>query len=64
MALAAERRILSQASNSNVKPVLSRCFQCAVDITGKVPFEYDVYRFCTVECLKQHRLKMKNAQHK
>lgn len=64
MALAAERRLLSQASNSKVKPVLSRCFQCAVDITGKVPFEYDIYRFCTVECLKRHRLKVKNTQHK
>ncbi|GFG28589.1 hypothetical protein Cfor_10717 [Coptotermes formosanus] len=59
MAFAAETRRLSQASNSKVKPVLSRCFQCAVDITGKVPFEYDIYKFCTIGCLKQHRLKMK-----
>ncbi|PNF15842.1 hypothetical protein B7P43_G09890 [Cryptotermes secundus] len=63
-ALAAERRLLSQAVDSKVKPIVSRCFQCAVDITGKVPFEYDIHRFCSMDCLKQHRLKLKNLQHK
>lgn len=35
----------------------SRCFQCASDITGKVPFEYMDFRFCSPKCLKEHRLK-------
>ncbi|KAI5745224.1 hypothetical protein M8J76_009354 [Diaphorina citri] len=52
MALAAERRILA-ASTSNV--VLARCFQCASDMSGKVPFTYNEYRFCSMGCLKQHR---------
>ncbi|XP_069680967.1 tRNA endonuclease ANKZF1-like [Periplaneta americana] len=60
-ALAAERRLLSQASVSGVKPIVSRCFQCAVDITGKIPFEYDIHRFCSIDCLKFHRLKNKRV---
>ncbi|EFA08600.1 tRNA endonuclease ANKZF1 [Tribolium castaneum] len=50
-ALAAERRILSQSGT-----VITRCFLCACDMTGKVPFEYLGNRFCSVECLKAHRL--------
>ncbi|KAJ8971835.1 hypothetical protein NQ317_001548 [Molorchus minor] len=53
-ALAAERRILSQSGT-----VIARCFLCASDITGKVPFEYLGNRFCTTDCLKAHR--MRNA---
>ncbi|KAK7863911.1 hypothetical protein R5R35_014479 [Gryllus longicercus] len=62
-ALAAERRILESNAQgrSNIK-VVTRCFECAVDITGKVPFEYDIHRFCTMECLKRHRQKMKLDQ--
>lgn len=51
-ALAAERRILSQSGT-----ITSRCFLCASDMAGKVPFEYSNNRFCSVECLKAHRLK-------
>ncbi|XP_018562203.1 ankyrin repeat and zinc finger domain-containing protein 1 [Anoplophora glabripennis] len=51
-ALAAERRILSQSGT-----VTARCFLCASDISGKVPFEYSGNRFCTIECLKAHRIK-------
>ena len=50
-ALAAERRILSQAGT-----VISRCFLCAADMSGKVPFEYLGNRFCSVDCLKAHRM--------
>ncbi|KAF2895622.1 hypothetical protein ILUMI_10552 [Ignelater luminosus] len=50
-ALAAERRILSQSGT-----VMARCFLCATDISGKVPFEYSGNRFCSIECLKAHRL--------
>ncbi|KAJ9577048.1 hypothetical protein L9F63_006396 [Diploptera punctata] len=58
-ALAAERRMMSQPTTSGSKIVVSRCFQCAADISGKVPFEYDIHRFCSMNCLKEHRLKTK-----
>ncbi|XP_044760644.1 ankyrin repeat and zinc finger domain-containing protein 1-like isoform X2 [Coccinella septempunctata] len=51
-ALAAERRILGQNGK-----VISRCFVCAADMAGKVPFEYMNNRFCSMDCLKSHRLK-------
>ncbi|XP_025094264.1 LOW QUALITY PROTEIN: ankyrin repeat and zinc finger domain-containing protein 1-like [Pomacea canaliculata] len=56
-ALAAERRLLQQSATSGAaSPVLSRCFQCGTDITGKVPFEYCDFKFCTPKCLKDHRV--------
>ena len=51
-ALAAERRLMAQ-ENANV--VSQRCFLCAKDITGKVPFEYNDNRFCSPACVRQHR---------
>merc|ERR1711874_329730 len=55
-ALAAERRIMANAkSGVETSVVQQRCYTCAVDMTGKVPFEYSDYRFCTVGCLKKHR---------
>ncbi|XP_066585271.1 tRNA endonuclease ANKZF1-like isoform X2 [Prorops nasuta] len=53
-AMAAEQRILKQGGN-----LMSRCFQCAVDMTGQVPFEYNANRFCSMPCLKEHRLRNK-----
>ena len=53
-ALAAEKRLLAQQKEL---PSVNRCFQCAIDISGKVPFEYLEYRFCTPKCVKEHRLK-------
>nr|XP_023023926.1 ankyrin repeat and zinc finger domain-containing protein 1-like [Leptinotarsa decemlineata] len=50
-ALAAERRILSQSGT-----VTKRCFLCAEDIAGKIPFEYMGNLFCSIECLKAHRM--------
>ncbi|XP_011152539.1 ankyrin repeat and zinc finger domain-containing protein 1 [Harpegnathos saltator] len=50
-ALAAEKRMLNQGYT-----VMLRCFQCAVDMTGQVPFEYNANRFCSMPCLKEHRL--------
>ncbi|KAF7987364.1 hypothetical protein HCN44_003126 [Aphidius gifuensis] len=50
-ALAAEQRIRKQGGI-----VLTRCFQCASDMTGVVPFEYNSNRFCSMPCLKEHRL--------
>ncbi|EZA52420.1 hypothetical protein DMN91_012080 [Ooceraea biroi] len=40
---------------------LSRCFQCAIDMNGLVPFEYDNNRFCSMPCLKEHRLHKKTV---
>ncbi|XP_064614070.1 uncharacterized protein LOC135477796 [Liolophura sinensis] len=57
-ALAAERRqVKSALSSGGVIPVLARCFHCASDMTGKVPFEYSDFKFCSTKCLKEHRLK-------
>lgn len=53
-ALAAEQRILKQGCT-----VVSRCFQCGVDMAGQVPFEYNSNRFCSMPCLKEHRLRNK-----
>ncbi|XP_057657991.1 ankyrin repeat and zinc finger domain-containing protein 1-like [Diorhabda carinulata] len=50
-ALAAERRIISQSGK-----VTKRCFLCGSDIAGKVPFEYMQNLFCTIDCLKAHRM--------
>ncbi|KAF6030440.1 ANKZF1 [Bugula neritina] len=55
-ALAAERRLLQAAgTQSKVPQVLNRCHHCAKDITGKTPFEYLNYTFCSPQCLKLHR---------
>ena len=66
-ALAAERRILASnttktaddktldATNKLAGLSIQRCYQCGVDITGKTPFEYQNFRFCTTSCVKQHR---------
>ncbi|CAH1790093.1 unnamed protein product [Owenia fusiformis] len=60
-ALAAERRFTNQVvQDGGAKPVLSRCWQCGLDITGKIPFEYSDYKFCTTKCLKEHRLSDKS----
>ncbi|XP_056008477.1 ankyrin repeat and zinc finger domain-containing protein 1-like isoform X2 [Ostrea edulis] len=56
-ALAAEKRLLKNIEETGQKtPVLSRCFQCGSDMTGKVPFEYSDFKFCSPKCLKQHRM--------
>lgn len=62
-ALAAERRILASqkrgtTDESKSKPlVLARCFLCAADVSGQVTFDYEEYRFCTIDCLREHRKK-------
>ena len=56
-ALAAERRLLAQEANV----VSQRCFLCAKDITGKVPFEYSDNRFCSPACVRQHRKQVTSA---
>ncbi|XP_020298776.1 ankyrin repeat and zinc finger domain-containing protein 1-like [Pseudomyrmex gracilis] len=49
--LVGQNRMLSEGYT-----VISRCFQCAIDMTDKVPFEYNANRFCSMPCLKEHRL--------
>ncbi len=51
-ALAAEKRMLAQRQDL---PSVPRCFQCGVDMSGKVPFEYSGNRFCKPACVKEHR---------
>lgn len=60
-AIMAERRFTEQnESDGKLQPVLSRCFQCGIDITGKVPFEYYDYKFCSSPCLKKYRTASKS----
>ena len=47
-ALAAEKRFAAQTN---------RCWLCAGDMNGLVPFEYLDFKFCTVKCLQEHRKK-------
>lgn len=55
-ALAAERRLLNTGGSSTaIQKQL--CFSCAADITGKTPFEYADNKFCSVGCVKKHRMK-------
>jgi hypothetical protein len=56
-ALAAEQRLQVQLkSQSSSSIALCRCWQCGTDMTGKVPFEYYDYKFCSPSCLKSHKL--------
>ncbi|RZF36554.1 hypothetical protein LSTR_LSTR010665 [Laodelphax striatellus] len=54
-ALAAERRIQASLGKSGKDLVLLRCYRCAINITGKVPFHYENFNFCSMQCLKEHR---------
>eukprot|EP00096_Caligus_rogercresseyi_P013230 TRINITY_DN5908_c0_g1_i1.p1 TRINITY_DN5908_c0_g1~~TRINITY_DN5908_c0_g1_i1.p1 ORF type:complete len:439 (-),score=106.06 TRINITY_DN5908_c0_g1_i1:4-1320(-) len=56
-AIAAEKRMLAQGGATYSGGL--RCFQCGSDLTGKVPFSYEEYRFCAIECLKLHKKKIK-----
>ncbi|XP_059470369.1 tRNA endonuclease ANKZF1-like [Neocloeon triangulifer] len=53
-ALAAERRLMAAGGQ-----VVVRCFVCASDMSGKVPFCYQAFKFCSMECLKAHRFQSK-----
>lgn len=39
--------------------IISRCWQCAVDLSTQTPFEYLDYKFCSSKCLSAHRQKNK-----
>ena len=55
-ALAAERRLLASSDGGVSALQRQRCFSCGQDITGKTPFEYSGNKFCSVGCVKKHRL--------
>lgn len=50
-ALAAEKRLANQLSCTD------RCFSCGVNLLDKVPFHYKEFRFCSMQCLKDHKKK-------
>ncbi|CAL8068519.1 unnamed protein product [Calicophoron daubneyi] len=55
-ALMAEKRALAvQDSQGRIQQVFSRCYGCGCDISGKVPFTYNDFNFCTTACLRNHR---------
>ncbi|KAL2735278.1 ankyrin repeat and zinc finger domain-containing protein 1-like isoform X1 [Vespula squamosa] len=54
-----EKRALV-AENVSKENRTIRCFQCAVDITNQVPFTYNSNYFCSMPCLKEHRLHNKH----
>ena len=54
-ALAAERRLLGSDGLGVNSLQRQRCFSCALDITGKTPFQYSENKFCSVGCVKKHR---------
>ncbi|KAL5105609.1 Ankyrin repeat and zinc finger domain-containing protein 1 [Taenia crassiceps] len=53
-ASAAEKRALQAQQRG--KPQVT-CNQCSRDMTGKQPFSYLTFVFCSSECLRNHRLK-------
>ncbi|CAH1237947.1 ANKZF1 [Branchiostoma lanceolatum] len=57
-ALAAERRLAQQGQNTTGLSNANRCWFCGEALFGKVPFEYQDFKFCTMKCLKVHK---KNA---
>uniref|UniRef100_A0A2S2P475 Ankyrin repeat and zinc finger domain-containing protein 1 n=2 Tax=Schizaphis graminum TaxID=13262 RepID=A0A2S2P475_SCHGA len=52
-AIAAEKRLLAVQGTFK----LLRCFYCGKNIEEKYPFEYMDYKFCSVQCVKNHRQK-------
>ncbi|XP_053554176.1 ankyrin repeat and zinc finger domain-containing protein 1 isoform X2 [Bombina bombina] len=56
-AVAAERRLAAQRDHiiEMEGNVSRRCWQCGESLSGKVPFEYFNFSFCTTRCLQDHR---------
>ncbi|TNN84472.1 Ankyrin repeat and zinc finger domain-containing protein 1 [Liparis tanakae] len=48
-ALAAERRLAVQVAD------VKRCWLCGESLSGKIPFQYLDYSFCTPSCVQAHR---------
>ncbi|XP_022085556.1 ankyrin repeat and zinc finger domain-containing protein 1-like isoform X2 [Acanthaster planci] len=65
-ALAAERRFQAQLTAQGAMTTdtvilnnTKRCWMCGASLVGKVPFEYLDYKFCTIQCVKQHKQQQK-----
>ncbi|XP_078704019.1 tRNA endonuclease ANKZF1-like [Branchiostoma floridae x Branchiostoma belcheri] len=54
-ALAAERRLAQQGQDTTGLSNANRCWACGETLFGKVPFEYQDFKFCTMKCLKEHK---------
>ncbi|XP_048857805.1 ankyrin repeat and zinc finger domain-containing protein 1 isoform X1 [Brienomyrus brachyistius] len=55
-ALAAEKRLQQQmAPTGSSFSTIRRCWQCGESLTGKVPFQYLDFSFCTPRCVQEHR---------
>ena len=51
-------------SNTENLKVVNRCFSCGIDLSKIVPFEYLSYKFCSTQCLKNHRTQHEQSQKK
>ncbi|KAK2586340.1 hypothetical protein KPH14_010632 [Odynerus spinipes] len=51
-----KRALVAESTSKQNGTRVSRCFQCAMDITNQVPFSYSSNYFCSMPCLKEHRL--------
>ncbi|XP_063789900.1 tRNA endonuclease ANKZF1 isoform X2 [Pseudophryne corroboree] len=55
-ALAAERRLAAQLTPKETAGYnVRRCWLCGESLSGKVPFEYLDFSFCSTRCLQAHR---------
>eukprot|EP00058_Branchiostoma_floridae_P015203 XP_002600691.1 hypothetical protein BRAFLDRAFT_118554 [Branchiostoma floridae] len=54
-ALAAERRLAQQGQDTTGLSNANRCWACGETLFGKVPFEYQDFKFCAMKCLKEHK---------
>ncbi|XP_078573283.1 tRNA endonuclease ANKZF1-like isoform X1 [Branchiostoma floridae x Branchiostoma japonicum] len=54
-ALAAERRLAQLGQDTTGLSNANRCWACGETLFGKVPFEYQDFKFCAMKCLKEHK---------
>lgn len=47
-------KFLAMKDSEKMQSQELRCFLCGVSLP-KTPFQYDVYRFCSIKCLQNHR---------
>lgn len=55
-----KRALITEKVSKKSGIVGTRCFQCAMDISNQVPFSYSSNYFCSMTCLKEHRLHNKH----
>ncbi|NXA46743.1 ANKZ1 protein, partial [Nothocercus julius] len=55
-ALAAERRLAAQLQDAgSTLAHVSRCWHCGESLSGRIPFHYLDFSFCSTACLQTHR---------